>query len=95
MDDIVIAASKRTKDKLIEFLNRKFIVKDLGEMRHIHGMKVYQLRKQSMIHISQPALIEKLVKTATTAEQFGEVFARLSSAAAATPDNVTKLSKGA
>jgi hypothetical protein len=64
VDDVEIAASTKSKEKLITFLDKKFIVKDFGEMSHLLGMKICQLHDKNMIHISQPALIEKLVKTA-------------------------------
>ena len=58
VDDMEIAAMPESKDELIRELSKKFDVKDLGAMKHLLGMKIHQ--DEYSVHISQPALIDKL-----------------------------------
>ena len=65
VDDIEVAATMKAKDKLLQQLRKRFDdVKDLGHLRHILGIKVISNADEGTYHLSQPAIVDRLVKQA-------------------------------
>ena len=73
VDDLEIAATPEQKEWLIKGLTKEgFDIKDLGELNEIIGLSVRYDLKAGEAHISQPALIQKIIKACNLDSSTGD-----------------------
>ena len=63
MDDILwIGNDIEFLDSIKGYLNKNFLMKDLGEAAYILGIKIYRDRSRRLIGLSQSTYLDKVLK---------------------------------
>ena len=63
VDDMLIVGSNQAEiGKLKQSLHDKFVMKELGQARHILGMRIERNRKSKTLWLSQSDYIHKVLK---------------------------------
>ena len=63
VDDILIMGNDVNLLKSVKYyLNRKFSMKDLGEVAYVLGIKIYRDRSRHLLVLSQGNYLDKILK---------------------------------
>ena len=62
VDDMIVATNMKSKD-LLNALEQRFEMQDLGNVEYVLGMKIRRDRENRHIYVSQQAYIEKALRT--------------------------------
>ena len=63
MDDILLIGNNvELFERIKDYLNKSFSMKDLGEVAYILGIKIYRDRSRRLIGLSQSTYLDKVLK---------------------------------